>query len=507
MSDIWAGAQSSDARRRVFISYSHDPPENAAFVRDLAGRLSSAGFDVWLDEEKLPGAANIQRELEKAIGESEVGLFVVTSRWVKREWTQFEVELFGQREDSRRLVVLREDVDLRQLGPYLIRLKNVRWPEGDEERDARFWEVYCGIVNRPPGPRELWAQEGRRVAASHTNPVADAPAPPPSEGPPLRPGGRIPLPCTGRPVASLVGDDWTFLVTDHEEWVGVAPDGKLNPASARLSDHAAAAFGPNQELLVGMYEPMLARLRGERWDYLTQEAPVLCFAATRVGSVAGTAAGGLVLVDDSRPSPFSRVPDPVAALAPFDGGLVVLGSRGWLGRVLLPGAGGDGPTWISAEGLGRPVGFFEADESDRLGVYSATRLGILDPQTGRLSVCAQAVPQGIRAVVFLGARSHPYAVLTDAGGLLQADAALRKLRPVRLPREAYVTGCCPAGRSNRLYAWTHDGELYTITEQAVESTASGDVVLAYRPNLSDGGLHVVRWRPDTGASLEWLAAN
>jgi hypothetical protein len=119
-------------------------------------------------------------------------------------------------------------------------------------------------------------------------------------------------------------------------------------------------------------------------------------------------------------------------------------------------------------------------------------------------VCGQAVAQGIREVVFLGARSRPYAVLTEAGGLLLADAALSGLRPVRLPHEAYVTGCCQAESGSGFHAWTADGELYTITDEAVESSAGDGVVLAYYPRPWAGALHVIRWRPETGATLERL---
>jgi hypothetical protein len=505
MSETWTETQ-SDTRRRVFISYSHEPPENAEFVRDLAGRLRLADFDVWLDEERIPGAADIEDELRKAIRESEIGLFIATARWVKREWTRFEVKLFGLREDSRRLVVMREEVDLGDLGPHLIGLKNVRWPPGDEGRDARFWEIYCGINNLPPGPRQFWEREGRRVASRHTSTAESAQEHAPEPEPAPRPGlrGRVSLPCAGRPVASVVGEKWAFVVTDQEEWVGVAPDGTLHPVLPRLSAHSTAAFGVGQELLVGLYEPMLVRLRGEHWEYLPQEAPVLCFGSVPGGNVAGTAAGGLVLIEDSPPVPFTRIRDPVAALASFEGGLVVLGSRGRFGSVLWPVESKDELAWVNTDALGRPVGLFGAVRYNHVGVHSATRLGILDPVTGQLDVCEHAVAQGIREVFFLGARSRPYAVLTEAGGLLLADAALINLRPVRLPRASYISGCCQAESGSRFHVWTSDGELYTITDEAVESTASDGVVLTYYPNPSDKALHVIRWGAGTGATLERL---
>jgi len=505
MSNSWTDTP-SDTRRQVFISYSHEPPENAEFVRNLAGRLRLAGFVVWLDEEQIPGAAHIERALRKAVGESEIGLFVVTSRWIDREWTQYEVKLFAMREDSRRLVVLREDVDLGDLGPHLISVKNVRWAPDDKALDARFWEIYCGINNLPPGPRERWEQEGRRVASSHTNPETVAPPTPAAEAeqPGLRPRQRISLPCTGRPVASVVGDKWTFIVTDHEEWLGIAPDGKLHPTLTRLSDHSTAAFSSNQELLVGMYEPMVVRLRNGHWEYLPQEASVLCFGTSPDGDMAGNAAGGLQMIDAAPPVAAVRIRDPIVALASYDGGLIVLGSRGKFGRVSWPLTSKDALAWINTDALGRPVGFFGAVEYNRVGVYSATRLGVLDPLSERLELCEQTFEQGIREVVFLGARSRPYAVLTDAGRLMLVDAGLNNARAVQLPRETCVVGCCQAEMSGKFHAWTHDGELYAISDRGVQSVAADGVALAYYPDPSVKALHVVRWQAETGASVEWL---
>src|SRR6185503_16986038 len=38
---------------QVFISYSHEPPENAEFVRELADQLRRVNLRVWLDEERV----------------------------------------------------------------------------------------------------------------------------------------------------------------------------------------------------------------------------------------------------------------------------------------------------------------------------------------------------------------------------------------------------------------------------------------------------------------------
>lgn len=512
MSNSWTNTQ-SDTRLQVFISYSHQPPENAAFVRDLAGWLRVAGFAVWLDEEQLPGASHVELELKKAVEESEVGLFIVTSRWIEREWTQHEVRLFARRAESRRLVVLREDVDVGDLGPHLSGLTAVTWAVGDNERDARLWEIYCGITNTPPGPREQWAQKVRSLPSGPW--TLDGSGRPPDPVVPARAaantqtgfrhGERLPLTCTGQPVACVVGERWTFIVTDQEEWVGIAPDGELHPALTRLSDHTGAAFSANQELLVGICEPMVVRLRGQRWEYLPQEAPVLCFGNSPEGDIAGTTAGGLVALNASSSVPAFRIRDPVAALASFDDGLIVLGSRGIFGRLSWPITRESTLSWIDTDGLGRPVGFFKTIEFDHVGVYSATRIGVLDPSRDYINVCDHQIKEGIREVIFLGAGSRPYAVLTDEGGLLLVDAGLGSVRAVRFLRNSFVRGCCNPGPQGEAHAWTSEGELYSVSASGgVEAIAGDGVKLAYHPSSSSDTLHVVRWNPETGASVERL---
>jgi hypothetical protein len=496
----------------VFISYSHEPPENAEFVRDLAGWLRVAGFTVWLDEEQIPAAAHIDLELKKAIEESEVGIFIVTSRWVQREWTQHEVRLFAKRADSRRLVVLREEVDLGDLGPHLGGLKVVMWVDRDSERDARLWEIYCGITNTAPGPREQWAQKVRsipvgpwRLDGSSRPTEVVVPAEPADTKTGFRSGERLSLPCVGRPVARVVDEEWTFIVTDQEEWVGITPEGEVHPALTRLSDHTTAAFSANHELLVGICEPMVVRLRGQRWEYLPQEAPVLCFGNSPEGDIAGTAAGGLVFLNSSPPVPAFRIRDPVVALASFGGGLVVLGSRGIFGRLSWPIVREDPLAWIDTDELGRPVGLFRTVEYAHLGVYSATRMGVLDPSVGHINVCDHLFKERIREVVFLGAQSRPYAVLTDEGGLMLVDAGLGSVRSVRFPRNSLVRGCCNPSLQGDVHAWTSNGDLYSISvDGSVETMAGDGVVLAYYPHSLTDALNVVRWNPSSGASVERL---
>ncbi len=165
----------------VFISYSHEPPENADFVRELATKLRAANFDVWLDEERIAGAEDIEESIWAAITTADAALFVVNSRWLQRDraYIRQEVSLFAQKTMARRVVVLRDPADDKELGPYFSTLKRLEWRREDPQPDARFWEVYCGITGTPPGPRNDWEERGRRLTSSQ-------PAPKPAPQPPAR---------------------------------------------------------------------------------------------------------------------------------------------------------------------------------------------------------------------------------------------------------------------------------------------------------------------------------
>lgn len=514
MSNLSANTSSS-ARPQVFISYSHEPPENADFVRDLAGWLCQTGFVAWLDEERIPAAASIESELKKAIEESDVGLFVVTSRWTKREWTRYEVRLFAERDDNRRLVVLREDVSLGELGPHLGGLKVVNWKPESEKRHEHYWEIYCGITNTPPGPRKDWAHKARNLIGDSQNldatkinletpkNAADSSVKAPAKNGFLA-GRQLPLPCKGRPIKCVDGEKWTFIVTDNEEWIGISSDGEFHPDLTRLSDHTSAIRGANHELLVGIYEPMIVRLREKHWEYLPQEAPVLCFTTHEGSNIAGTAAGGVVLLDNTSFAPVFRIRDPIIELASFDKGLVILGSRGIFGYATYPVSPGDTLKWINADKLGRPVGLFKSVDYNQVGVYSSTKIGMADPLRGQVNICEHKFEQGIRDIIFLNARSKPYAVLTDDGNLTLVDTGLGGVRPIQFPRESYVKGCYPS-RRGEIHVWTDDGYLYAISSDgSIKEIVSDDVALAYHPQSLAKILHVVRYSAKTGASIEQI---
>ena len=480
--------------KRVFVSYSREPAENLAFVRELAGYLRSARFAVWVDEEQISGAKDIEEEIKAGIMGSDAGLFVVTKRWLQRErdFIRHEVKLVG-RSNARRLVLLREPVDDTDLGPEFATLKRLEWFPNDPQPFARLWEIYCGITGEKPGPWREWEAKGKQVFGVGTQPI-----------PPPLAAGKWELECSGRPIASLDAGDWIYLVTERGEWVGIRPDGETHPPIPHCSEYGAAGLNQSNELLLAGYDSSIARLRGQRWEILQQESPVLCFATGPSGCFAGTAAGAVVSVDGQPCKPILRMRDPVAAMTPYEGGMLVLGTRGMFGRVAWPVMPRDELRWVSTAELGRPLGFFPTLELNHVGLFSLSRTGVLDPETERIVVCPKSLDEGIRSVTFVGPQVWPYLVLTDAGNLLMMDASLRNTRPVRFARGVTLVGCTGTGGRGASLVWTNDGRLYHVSAQGLsEELAERDVVLAYSPQGTDGA-HVVRWSPGQRPTVEQL---
>lgn len=506
--DVAETTGAGKSRTQVFVSYSTEPNGNSSFVRDLTGRLKLLGFHVWLDEEFIPATGGVESALRKAIRESEVGLFIVTREWLTRQWTKFEGELFGQQPDSRCVIVLRDGVTRDDLPPELRGPRPISWPAKDAEPNARFWEVYCGVANQAPGERRLWEERGAQLFVTGnlgaSRPSIDAT---PSFVRRLDAGTRDnvaeqALRCAGRPVTAVVGRRWTFIVTDRDEWIGVG-ENDLHPGLTPLAGYADAIINAREELLIGMYEPMVVRLRGARWEYLPMEAPALCLASCSAGDVAGTAAGGVVRAASNSGRALLRVREPVVGLAPLGNGLVVLGSRGMLGRCSLIGDSDPELKWLDARELGRPIGLFTAAELDHVGVMSNDRLGILGTSSERVDIGAFRFEQGVRDVTFVGAGTHPYAVLTDAGELFMVSVNLSEARLVRFPEEVSIAGFCDSGGWGSVVAWTHAGQLYAVSASGrVQQIARDRVVLAYCSPGSARELSIVRWTADHGATVE-----
>lgn len=73
---------------RVFISYSHDSPEHAHSVLDLANRLREEGIDAWIDRYVPAPPQGWPRWMEQQIAEADFVLLVCTKTYLRRVMQQ-----------------------------------------------------------------------------------------------------------------------------------------------------------------------------------------------------------------------------------------------------------------------------------------------------------------------------------------------------------------------------------------------------------------------------------
>lgn len=145
----------------VFISYAH---EDSEFVARLRAWLEAAGFNVWLDEERMRAGGPLQEQIYRALLNSEQAVFVLSEASVESRWLRYELGAFSREAAARRkIAILRSPLSPGRMPVELVKDTYVRWHDGREPDLACFWLLYCGLRSRPPGKREAWEQEGRRV--------------------------------------------------------------------------------------------------------------------------------------------------------------------------------------------------------------------------------------------------------------------------------------------------------------------------------------------------------
>jgi hypothetical protein len=98
-------ARHKDAKSRpvIFLSHSsHDKP----FVRQLAADLTSAGIDVWLDEQRIKLGDSIPEKISQGLASSDFFALVVSKNSAKSEWVSKELNNALVNEVQRRKVYI-----------------------------------------------------------------------------------------------------------------------------------------------------------------------------------------------------------------------------------------------------------------------------------------------------------------------------------------------------------------------------------------------------------------
>ena len=88
----------------VFISHASEDKVQVAVP--LAAYLESRGFRVWLDEFELTVGDSLRRSIDHGLSASRFGLVILSPDFLRKVWTNRELDGLVAREDSNQKVIL-----------------------------------------------------------------------------------------------------------------------------------------------------------------------------------------------------------------------------------------------------------------------------------------------------------------------------------------------------------------------------------------------------------------
>ena len=97
-------AESRGETHDVFISHASEDKEE--FVRPLANALMQYGLNVWYDEMTLRIGDSLRQKIDKGLANSRVGLVILSPSFIKKGWTNYELDDIVTRSVSGEQVLL-----------------------------------------------------------------------------------------------------------------------------------------------------------------------------------------------------------------------------------------------------------------------------------------------------------------------------------------------------------------------------------------------------------------
>ena len=87
-----------------FISHATEDKEE--IVRDLANELKKNGFEVWYDEFELKIGDSLRKKIDQGLSKSRYGIVIISPSFVKKNWTEYELNGMVAREMNGHKVIL-----------------------------------------------------------------------------------------------------------------------------------------------------------------------------------------------------------------------------------------------------------------------------------------------------------------------------------------------------------------------------------------------------------------
>jgi hypothetical protein len=102
--NIRPSTESGGETHDVFISHASEDKDE--FVRPLADALIAQGLNVWYDEMTLRIGDSLRQKIDKGLANSKVGLVVLSPSFIKKGWTNYELDGIVTRTVSGEQVLL-----------------------------------------------------------------------------------------------------------------------------------------------------------------------------------------------------------------------------------------------------------------------------------------------------------------------------------------------------------------------------------------------------------------
>lgn len=88
----------------AFISHASEDKDD--FARPLAQALNERGYRIWYDEFSLTLGDSLRRSIDRGLADAKFGIVVLSPNFLKKEWTQRELDGLAAKEIDGRKVIL-----------------------------------------------------------------------------------------------------------------------------------------------------------------------------------------------------------------------------------------------------------------------------------------------------------------------------------------------------------------------------------------------------------------
>lgn len=96
----------ADSIRKYDVFISHASEDKDAVVRPLATALREAGLNVWYDEFELKIGDSLRRKIDQGLANSKFGIIVISRSFIKKGWTNYELDGLITRSVSGEQIIL-----------------------------------------------------------------------------------------------------------------------------------------------------------------------------------------------------------------------------------------------------------------------------------------------------------------------------------------------------------------------------------------------------------------